>query len=52
MQRNTHLCLARVNNMWRYTSSHPYAFIVWCVIKHRDSFTFVHVIPEAILAFE
>jgi hypothetical protein len=24
---------------WSYTASHPYAFMVWCLIKHGDSFT-------------
>lgn len=28
------------NNSWSYTSSAPYAFLVWCVIKHRDNFSF------------
>jgi hypothetical protein len=46
------LSLARVKNMWSYTSTNPYAFIVWCVIKHKDNFTFVLVIPEAILVLE
>jgi hypothetical protein len=28
-----------VKNMWRYISTPPYVFIMWCVISHRNSFT-------------
>jgi len=27
-------------NMWSYTSTLPYTFVAWCLVKHRDSFTF------------
>jgi hypothetical protein len=30
---------AKVQNVWSYTSTPPYIFMVWCLIKHRDSFT-------------
>jgi hypothetical protein len=29
-----------VKNVWRHTPTPPYAFMVWCVIKHRDKCTF------------
>jgi hypothetical protein len=28
-----------VKNAWMYTSTHPYVFMAWCLIKHRDNFT-------------
>jgi hypothetical protein len=30
---------ARVNE-WSYTSTPQYIFMMWCVVKHRDNFTF------------
>jgi len=24
--------------MWSYTSTHPYVFMVWQLVKHRDNF--------------
>jgi len=32
---------AEVNNVWSYTFTPPYVFIAWCLVKHRDTFTFV-----------
>jgi hypothetical protein len=32
-----------VKNMWSYTSTPQYVFMVWCVIKHRNDFTFLGV---------
>jgi hypothetical protein len=29
-----------VKNTWSYTSTLPYAFTVWSLVKHRDNFTF------------
>jgi hypothetical protein len=29
-----------VKNEWSYTSTPPYVFMGWCLVKHRDSFTF------------
>jgi len=29
-----------VKNTWRYTSTPQYVFMAWCLVKHRDSFTF------------
>jgi hypothetical protein len=27
-----------VKNAWSYTSSPPYVFMAWCLVKHRDNF--------------
>jgi hypothetical protein len=32
---------AEIKNAWRYTSTLPYVFMASCLIKHRDSFTYV-----------
>jgi hypothetical protein len=29
------LCSAVVKNGWSYTSTPPYVFMIWCLIKHR-----------------
>jgi hypothetical protein len=31
---------AEVKNAWSYVSSHQYVFMEWCLVKHRDNFTF------------
>jgi hypothetical protein len=31
---------AEVKNAWSYTSIPPYFIVVWCLIEHRDNFTF------------
>jgi hypothetical protein len=31
---------AEVKNEWNYTSISQYAFMAWCLVKHRDNFTF------------
>jgi hypothetical protein len=31
---------AEVKNAWSYTSSPPYVFMAWRLVKHRDNFTF------------
>jgi hypothetical protein len=31
---------AEVKNAWSYTSTLPYVFMAWCLVKHRDNFTF------------
>jgi hypothetical protein len=35
----SHLSIADVN-AWRYTSTPPYVFMAWCLVKHRDNFIF------------
>jgi hypothetical protein len=34
-------CSAEVKNAWSYTSTPQYTFMVWCLVKHRDNFTFI-----------
>jgi hypothetical protein len=42
----THLVLApRLINTWSYTSSPPYFFMVWYLVKQGDSFT-VWTVPN------
>jgi hypothetical protein len=31
---------AEVKNAWSYTSTPQYVFMTWCLVKHRDNFTF------------
>jgi hypothetical protein len=31
---------AKVKNVWGYTSTPQYVFMSWCLVKHRDNFTF------------
>jgi len=31
---------AKAENEWGYTSSPPYIFMAWCLVKHKDNFTF------------
>jgi hypothetical protein len=31
---------AEVKNEWSYTSTPPYVFLTWCLINHRDDFTY------------
>jgi hypothetical protein len=33
---------AAVKNVWSYTSISQYVFIMWCLIKRRDRFTFFY----------
>jgi len=30
-----------VNNTWSYTSTPQCVFMAWCLVKHRDNFTFL-----------
>jgi hypothetical protein len=32
---------AEVKNAWSYTSAPPVPFMAWCLVKHRDNFTFL-----------
>jgi hypothetical protein len=29
-----------VSNAWRYTFTPPYLVVDWCLVKHKDKFTF------------
>jgi hypothetical protein len=31
---------AEIKNAWSYTSIPQYVFMAWCLVKHRDNFTF------------
>jgi len=31
---------AEIKNVWSYTSIPPYILMTWCLVKHRDNFTF------------
>jgi len=35
-----HSLVPRSKNEWSYTSTPQYVFIAWCLVKHRDNFTF------------
>jgi hypothetical protein len=35
---------AEVENAWSYTSTPPYVYMAWCLVKYRDNFTFNFVI--------
>jgi hypothetical protein len=32
---------AKIKNAWSYTSTPQYVFMAWCLVKQRDSFTFL-----------
>jgi len=32
--------MPRSKNAWSYTSTSQYAFMAWCLVKHRDKFAF------------
>jgi hypothetical protein len=32
---------SEVKNAWNYTSTPQYAFMAWCLVKHRDNFIYV-----------
>jgi len=36
----TFACSLETKNTWSFTSNPPYAFTAWCLVKHRDNFTF------------
>jgi hypothetical protein len=38
---------AKVKNAWSYTSTPQYAFMAWCLVKHRDTFTFTFTVNTA-----
>jgi hypothetical protein len=35
---------AEVKHAWSYTSTLQYAFKAWCLVKHRDNFTFIFIL--------
>jgi hypothetical protein len=32
---------AEIKNAWSYTSTPQYVFMAWCLVKHKDNFTFL-----------
>jgi hypothetical protein len=47
----THLHLVpRSKNEWSYTSTPQYVFMEWCLVKHRDNFTFTFI--SSVLMYE
>jgi hypothetical protein len=47
----SHPSSAEVKNAWRYYTSTPqYVFMAWCLVKHRDNFTFT-ILRLAIVNF-
>jgi hypothetical protein len=50
----THLYIvSRSKNAWCYTSTPQYIFMSWCLVKHRDNFTFyLHNRAGAVGPFE
>jgi hypothetical protein len=37
---HSHPSSVKVKNAWRYASTPQYVFMVWCLVKHREKFTF------------
>jgi hypothetical protein len=37
---NSRQSSGEVKNPWSHMSIPPYVFVVWCLIKHQDNFTF------------
>jgi len=35
---HSHLSSIEVRNAQSYTSCHPYVFVAWCLVNHRDKF--------------
>jgi len=41
VELTTHLqLLRRSKNVWSYAFTPQYVLMVWCLVKHRDNFTF------------
>jgi len=34
---------SEVNNAWSYTTTFPFVFMAWCLVKHTDNFTFTFI---------
>ena len=43
-QRGTEVCLER-DDADNYCTPHPNIFVAWCLIKRKDNFTFIFIIP-------
>jgi hypothetical protein len=38
---HSHPTSAEVKNAWRYTSILQHVFMAWCLVEHREKFTFI-----------
>jgi len=38
---------SEIKNAWRYTTTPQYVFMAWCLVKHRDKFTFIFIVQNA-----
>jgi len=38
-----HPSSAEVKNGWSYTTRPHFVFVAWCLVKHKDDFTFTSV---------
>jgi hypothetical protein len=38
----------RSKNEWSYTSTPQYPFMAWCLVKHRDNFTFTETVCKGL----
>jgi len=43
---HSHSSNSEVKNEWSYTSTPSYIFTAWCLVKHRDNFTFTFTINK------
>jgi hypothetical protein len=43
---------AEVNNVWSYTSTPQYVFMAWCLIKHRENFTFIYLFLSEVMTLD
>jgi hypothetical protein len=46
----SHLSAIEVKNAWTYAFTPPYVFIVWCLIKHKDSRTLYFYVMMLLVA--
>jgi hypothetical protein len=40
---------AKVKNVWSYTPTPHYVFMAWCLVKHRDNFTFTLLFNKLVM---
>jgi len=49
----THFDLVpRSKNVWNNASTPQYVFMAWCLVKHRDNFTFTFLGPKTVNGFD
>jgi hypothetical protein len=42
------LSSTKVKNAWNYTSTPPYVFMAWCLVKHRDLTLLAHSLQDVV----